>query len=169
MRILSGESVETPWPVGYFTIRYGNNHMVISQQQQGLQTLLRNTHILSGERVAEPIRQEAHARRHKITRLYDYLRVLVVYSRMAPMSSPSSRECLSLRLFNGRGPRFSTPTRLQLVGPLPLAAAAPPAAICLCTVLRCLAQVRVMPPVAGEVELGEGVEEGAGEGEECGM
>jgi len=26
-----------------------------------------------------------------------------------------------------------------------------------------------MPPVAGEVELGEGVEEGAGEGEECGM
>ena len=35
--------------------------------------------------------------------------------------------------FDGRGPRFSTPTRLQLVGPLPLAA--PPAAICLCTVL----------------------------------
>ena len=38
-----------------------------------------------------------------------------------------------LSLFDGRGPRYSTATRLQLVGLLPLDA--PPAAICLCTVL----------------------------------
>jgi len=47
-----------------------------------------------------------------------------------------------MRLFDGRGPRYSTATRLQLVGPLPLDA--PPAAICLCTVLRCLTRVRMM-------------------------
>ena len=35
----------------------------------------------------------------------------------------------STRLFDGRGPRYSTATRLQLVGPLPLDA--PSAAICL--------------------------------------
>ena len=39
-----------------------------------------------------------------------------------------------LRLFDRRGPRYSTATRLQLVGPLPLDA--PPAAICLYTFLR---------------------------------
>jgi len=39
-----------------------------------------------------------------------------------------------MRFFNGQGARYLTITRLQLVGPLPLAA--PPAAICLCTVLR---------------------------------
>ena len=71
-----------------------------------------------------------------------------------------------MRLFDGRGPSISTITRLQLVGSLPLAA--PPATICLCTVLRCLVRVWMMPPMAGEVEggrLGEGGEEGAGEGE----
>jgi len=70
-----------------------------------------------------------------------------------------------MRLFDGQGPRYSTITRLQLVGPLPLAA--PPAAISMCTVLRCLARVRIMPPIAAEVEggdLGEGGEEGAGGG-----
>ena len=41
--------------------------------------------------------------------------------------------------FDGRGPRYSTTTRLQLVGPLTLDA--PPAAICLCTVLRCLDRI----------------------------
>ena len=49
---------------------------------------------------------------------------------------------------------------------------APPAAICLCTVLQCLARVRLMAPMAGVGEgggLGEGgvevVEEGEGGGE----
>jgi len=50
-----------------------------------------------------------------------------------------------LRLFDGRGPRYSTATRLQLVGSLPLDA--PPTAICLYTVLRCLARVRMMSPM----------------------
>jgi len=50
-----------------------------------------------------------------------------------------------VRLFVGRGPRYSTITRLQLVGPLPLDA--PTAAICLCTVLRCLARVWMMPRI----------------------
>ena len=71
-----------------------------------------------------------------------------------------------LRLLDGRGTRYSTVTRLQLVGPLPLDA--PPAAICLCTVLRCLARVRLMAPMAGVGEgggLGEGGVVGAGEGE----
>ena len=71
-----------------------------------------------------------------------------------------------MRLFDGRGPRYSTITRLQLVGSLFLAA--PPAAICLFTVLRGLARVRMMSRMAGEVEgggLGEGGEEGTGEGE----
>ena len=48
---------------------------------------------------------------------------------------------------------------------------APPAAICLCTVLRCLARFQMMAPMAGLVEaggLGEGGVEGAGEGEEGG-
>ena len=39
---------------------------------------------------------------------------------------------------------FNSNKTSVLVGLLPLAA--PPAAICLCTVLRCLARVRVMPP-----------------------
>ena len=56
------------------------------------------------------------------------------------------------QLFDGRGPRYSTATRLQLVGPLPLVA--PPAAICLCTVLRCLARVRMMAPMTGAVDGG---------------
>ena len=38
--------------------------------------------------------------------------------------------------------QIETGTRLQLVGSLPLDA--PPAAVCLCTVLRCLARVRLM-------------------------
>ena len=57
-----------------------------------------------------------------------------------------------MRRFDGQGPRYSTATRLQLVGPLPLDA--PPAAICLCTVLRCLARVRLMAPMAGGGEGG---------------
>jgi len=39
---------------------------------------------------------------------------------------------------------------------------APPAAICLCTVLRCLARVRMMPPMAGLVgSWGGGAVDGA--------
>ena len=75
-----------------------------------------------------------------------------------------------LETFDGRGPRYSTATRLQLVGPLPLDAQ--PAAICLCTVLRCLARVRMMAPMAEVVEvggLGEGGVEGAGQGEGGGI
>ena len=72
-----------------------------------------------------------------------------------------------MRRMVGRRPTVSTPTRPPLVGPLLLAAQLN--TICLCTVLRCLARVRTMPPVAGEVEGGPGVL-GAGwkEGEEAG-
>jgi len=71
-----------------------------------------------------------------------------------------------LRLFDGRGPRYSTATRLQLVGALPLDAQ--PAAIDLCTVLRCLARVRLMAPMAGMRKgggLGVGEAVGAGQGD----
>jgi len=43
------------------------------------------------------------------------------------------RTRLEMRLFDGRGPKYSTITRLRLVGSLPLAGQ--PDAICLCTVL----------------------------------
>ena len=70
-----------------------------------------------------------------------------------------------LRLSGGRGPRHSTATRLQLVGALPLDA--PPTAIDLCTVLRCLARVWLMTNMAGVREgggLGEGGVVRAGQG-----
>jgi len=59
----------------------------------------------------------------------DFLRLLWVLADKQLRScyeSMSKRIRSELRLFDGRGPRFSTPTRLQLVGPLPLAV--PPAA-----------------------------------------
>jgi len=59
---------------------------------------------------------------------------LLTNSCSRTMRAWARRTRSEVRLFDGR-PRYSTTTRLQLVGPLPLDA--PPAAICLCTVLRC--------------------------------
>ena len=53
--------------------------------------------------------------------------------------SMSNEDKIGNRLFDGRGPRYSNVRRLQLVGSWPLDA--PPAVICLCTVLRSLARV----------------------------
>ena len=69
----------------------------------------------------------------------DFLRLLWVLADKqlrTTMRAWARRIRSEMRLLDGRGPRFSTPTRLQLVGPLFLAA--PPAVICLYTVLRCL-------------------------------
>jgi len=80
----------------------------------------------------------------------DFLRLLwVLADKQMPSyyESMGKEDKIGSETLEGRGPRYSTITRLQLVGPLPLTA--PPAVICLCTVLRCLARVRMMPPMAG--------------------
>ena len=64
---------------------------------------------------------------------FGFSRFWLTNSCARTMRAWARRTRSELRFFDRRGPRYSTPTRLQLVGTLPLAA--PPAAICLCTVL----------------------------------
>ena len=82
--------------------------------------------------------------------IHDFLRLLLVLADKQLRSyyeSMGKEDKIRNEAFQWARAKVFNYNKTSLVGPLPLAA--PPAAICLCTVLRCLARVRMMAPMAG--------------------
>ena len=89
----------------------------------------------------------AHHRRYVRSDFLWLLWVLAdkqMWSYYECMPCPGRRIRSEIMLFNGQGPRFSTPTRIPLVWPWLFAA--PPVVICLCTVLRSLTRIQMITP-----------------------